>query len=90
MISYKLEKTNPADALSYHSDYKGKIIKLNKLLSLLQKKLALLGLKIENAPDEHINMLHLDIIRIIVNLDLQNRKIIRLASLIYRKGNISI
>ena len=90
MILYRLRKTNPADILSYCLNYKGKIIELNKLLSLLQKKLVFLGLKIENALDKYINILYSDIIRIITNLDLQNRKIIRLASLIYRDNNASV
>ena len=90
MISHRSGKTNPADTLSCRPDYEGKIIELNRLLPLLQKKLALLGLKIENALDEHMNILHSDIVRIIVNLDLRNRKVIRLASLICGDSNASV
>ena len=70
MISHKLRKINLADILFYCLNYKGKIIELNRLLSLLQKKLALLDLKIENVFDKYINILHSDIVRIIINLDL--------------------
>ena len=52
--------------------------------------MALLDQKIENAPDEHMNVLHADITKIITNLDLQNRKIARLASLMCRDNHAPI
>ena len=90
VISYRLGKMNLADTLSHRPDYEGKMIKLNELLFLLQKKLALLGLKIENALDEYMNMLYLGIVRIIANLDLQNKKIIKLASLMCGDSNAPV
>ena len=90
VISHRLGKMNPVDALSHRLDYEGKTIKLNGLLSLLQKKLALLGLKIENALGEHMNVLHSDIARIIANLDLRNRKVARLAFLMCKDNNTPV
>ena len=81
---------NLINTLSCRLDYKGKIIELNRLLPLLQKKLALLSPKIENTLDEYMNVLHSDIIRIIANLDLRNKKVIRLAFLIYGDSNAPI
>ena len=81
---------NPADVLSRRPDYKGKTIELNGLLPSLQKKLALLGLKIENASDKYMNVLHSGIARIITNLDLRNRKVARLASLMCRDNNAPV
>ena len=90
MISHRLGKTNLADALSRRPDYEGKTIELNGLLPLLQKKLALLGPKIKNAPGEYMNVLHSGIARIIANLDLRNRKIARLVFLMCGDSNASV